>query len=182
MGIKFPSPCGEKLKSGTRTLMAWQRSFRPLTGMVLTRRTGTSCRCCFRPLTGMLPKSFEEHGFVIGFSPPYGDGTCLPSSAYVNSLFSPPYGDGTTTPKYPVMDDAFPSPCGDKLKFTPLPSWLALVRFPSPCGDKLQDTDSIYCDLPPEFSFPLGDKLKCSGGDVWAAQATFPSPHGDKLK
>ena len=96
--------------------------------------------------------------------------------------FSPPYGDGTTTPKYPVMDDAFPSPCGDKLKFTPLPSWLALVRFPSPCGDKLQDTDSIYCDLPPEFSFPLGDKLKCSGGDVWAAQATFPSPHGDKLK
>ena len=160
MGIKFPSPCGEKLKSGTRTLMAWQRSFRPLTGMVLTRRTGTSCRCCFRPLTGMLPKSFEEHGFVIGFSPPYGDGTCLPSSAYVNSLFSPPYGDGTTTPKYPVMDDAFPSPC----------------------GDKLQDTDSIYCDLPPEFSFPLGDKLKCSGGDVWAAQATFPSPLGDKLK
>ena len=28
----FPSPCGEKLKSGTRTLMAWQRSFRPLAG------------------------------------------------------------------------------------------------------------------------------------------------------
>lgn len=74
--------------------------------------------------------------------------------------FSPPYGDGTTTPKYPVMDDAFPSPCGDKLKFTPLPSWLALVRFPSPCGDKLRDTDSIYCDLPPEFSSPYGDKLQ----------------------
>ncbi len=75
-------------------------------------------------------------------------------------VLSSPCGDGMTTPKYPVMDDAFPSPC----------------------GDKLQDTDSIYCDLPPEFSSPRGDKLKCSGGDVWAAQATFPSPLGDKLK
>ena len=59
-----------------------------------------------------------------------------------------------------VVAIMFPSPYGDKLKFTPLPSWLALVRFPSPCGDKLRDTDSIYCDLPPEFSSPYGDKLQ----------------------
>ncbi len=114
--------------------MAWQRSF--------------------RPLTGMLPKSFEEHGFVIGFSPPYGEAGVQRLRRF----------------------------CGDKLKFEQLVTTGITTVFPSPCGDKLQDTDSIYCDLPPEFSSPLGDKLKCSGGDVWAAQATFPSPHRDKLK
>ena len=67
--------CGEKLKSGTKTLMAWQRSFCPLTGMVPTlviNSNGT-------------PK----------FSPPYGDGTNFLSTHAGSVVFSPPYGDGT---------------------------------------------------------------------------------------
>ena len=44
----------------------------------------------------MGPKSFEEHGFVIGFSPPYGDGTFEGSDGTKTVTFSPPYGDGTS--------------------------------------------------------------------------------------
>lgn len=56
--------------------MAWQRSFRPLTGMVL--------------------RATEKYPGRKVFSPPYGDGTRI---VYVNGEqvgLSPPYGDGTT--------------------------------------------------------------------------------------
>ena len=46
--------CGEKLKSGTKTLMAWQRSFCPLTGMVRLCESWWPALVCFRPLTGMV--------------------------------------------------------------------------------------------------------------------------------
>ena len=95
--MTFPSPCGEKLKFGTRTLMAWQRSFRPLTGMV--------------------PKSFEEHGFVIGFSPPYGDGTAKSANITNPMEFSSPCGDGMTLFEEKVNEYRFSSPYGDKLQF-----------------------------------------------------------------
>ena len=52
--MTFPSPCGEKLKFGTRTLMAWQRSFRPLTGMVLQSPQTSRTPWSFRPLAGMV--------------------------------------------------------------------------------------------------------------------------------
>ena len=62
----------------------------------------------------MLPKSFEEHGFVIGFSPPYGDGTIIAKSASVVSAFSPPYGDST---------GIRPLFAGGALVFAPLRGW-----------------------------------------------------------
>ena len=46
--------CGEKLKSGTKTLMAWQRSFCPLTGMVSQMMRFPKAALRFRPLGGIV--------------------------------------------------------------------------------------------------------------------------------
>ena len=73
--------------------MAWQRSFRPLTGMV--------------------PKSFEEHGLVIGFSPPYGDGTESGKLTAYKKMFSPPYGDSTDITANNILFCKFSPPYGD---------------------------------------------------------------------
>ena len=65
----FLSPCGDKLKSGTRTLMAWQRSFRPLTGMVQAKEMKNLARSSFRPLTGMV-RGRAVHAFpTMSFRP-----------------------------------------------------------------------------------------------------------------
>lgn len=56
--------------------MAWQRSFRPLTGMVLY--------------------DYQIKGFFKEFSPPYGDSTEIIAMMQGAPEFLPPYGDGTT--------------------------------------------------------------------------------------
>ena len=55
--------------------MAWQRSFRPLTGMVQ-----------------IWNELFRDQNL---FSPPYGDGTIRPLLNTLQRVFSPPYGDST---------------------------------------------------------------------------------------
>lgn len=74
--------------------MAWQRSFRPLTGvvrkssrlswasigfrpltgMVHEQEMADARVRCFRPLTGMVLIPFYVDEVLPGFSPPYGDG------------------------------------------------------------------------------------------------------------
>lgn len=90
--MTFPSPCEEKLKFGTRTLMAWQRSFRPLTGMVQ-----------------IWNELFRDQNL---FSPPYGDGTIRPLLNTLQRVFSPPYGDSTQGANISIWINGFPSPCG----------------------------------------------------------------------
>ena len=76
--------------------MAWQRSFCPLTGMVLV--------------------SNINRNFRNSFSPPYGDCTNALSPLMISGLFSPPYGDGTKTVQVPEYLGGFSPPYGDKLK------------------------------------------------------------------
>lgn len=111
--MTFPSPCGEKLKFGTRTLMAWQRSFRPLTGMVLY--------------------DYQIKGFFKEFSPPYGDGTMRINGISVDVEFSPPYGDGTYMGCVMRYWFAFSPPYGDGT--STLLSLRMRKKFSPPYGD-----------------------------------------------
>lgn len=70
--------------------MAWQRSFRPLTGMVQ-----------------IWNELFRDQNL---FSPPYGDGTIRPLLNTLQRVFSPPYGDGTTDEETFGYQEAFSPP------------------------------------------------------------------------
>ena len=119
--------CGEKLKSGTKTLMAWQRSFCPLTGMVL--------------MLNLMKKSAP-------FSPPYGDGTEFIPERIIAKRFSPPYGDGTTFTEQQGDLFSFSPPYGDGTSMRELVARTGL--FSPPYGD---GTGSLQCSIRKEKVF-----------------------------
>lgn len=92
--------------------MAWQRSFRPLTGMVQ-----------------IWNELFRDQNL---FSPPYGDGTIRPLLNTLQRVFSPPYGDGTTDEETFGYQEAFSPPYGDSTQGANISIWIN--GFPSPCG------------------------------------------------
>lgn len=87
--------------------MAWQRSFRPLTGMVLELQSIWTAADCFRPLTGMVHEQEMADARVRCFRPLTGM-VLIPF--YVDEVlpgFSPPYGDGTFQVRRPDSGNVF---------------------------------------------------------------------------
>ena len=75
--------------------MAWQRSFRPLTGMVPSACFWNNRKVGFRPLTGMVQKGGVKMALISSFRPLAGMVRHVNRFTTELFWFSPPYGDGT---------------------------------------------------------------------------------------